>query len=961
MINHKRLATIFFFLCISLLTFGQTTDFESDSIRSRQLYSTGVRLGMAGFSSQAIDTFQLALEIRKKIYGKNHYELGRIYQALGINYKNIGQNALAIENYKRAENSFSLKENNQRRIAVLYYNIANIFRAQLNYSEAIQYFTQAIEILQNLEEDYSDDIADFNYGIAEVLILMQNYKESMKIITENYENANDELKIYYSELEALVFQAEEKKSKANASFSKMIELAEDYYDENDLYLAEFYMSYAEFLAEESEFIKGKKMLDLAYKIIRQNESSKGTELAAYYGFYGDLFVSKPIATENIAAFKKQKQENLFIALGWYDSGLNALYKSESIVEIDSISTNNTLSFINSLNLLKSIADVYFEISQLDNEEKGTAYKESLLNALNYYKVINQLVQQARKEISNDESKRDLAELENENIEQSIATAYLAYELTQETEYYEMAFLSSEQSKSSSVFDQISNELAQENSLIPDSLLELEQLLNTTISNLNELLYDERSYEDADTAIIKQYRAEIFEASRERENLNRFLEEEYSDYYDLKYNTSMLGIKDIQKKMNPEEVILDYVISNSGYEYEKSKGDSSSYLYTFCISKNKSSFTRQKLQTQSKEALRKVHGFMSDAGYMFTQNDDSKDFSVSSHHLYKLLIEPYKEDIANKNLVIIPGGELNYLAFDALLTKLPDTSQMIQFNKLDYLIRDYNIAYANSVNILFKSRNPRKKLKNKILAFAPEYNSERFELSNASYTLLPLPGVQKEVDEIVKTTRAKVYRGPEATETRFREISGDYDVLHLAMHAYINDSLPAFSRLAFAPQEQNAELTEDGWLNTADIYNLDLNARLAVLSACNTGTGRLQKGEGVLSLARGFLFAGCPSIIMSLWEVEDESGTKIMSEFYKNLKRGKSKDEALRLAKLTYLENSNSRLAHPHYWMSFKCIGDNSSIYTSYDIYFFALLIVLILAFTIDQSIRLKRNRKQKQA
>jgi len=132
-----------------------------------------------------------------------------------------------------------------------------------------------------------------------------------------------------------------------------------------------------------------------------------------------------------------------------------------------------------------------------------------------------------------------------------------------------------------------------------------------------------------------------------------------------------------------------------------------------------------------------------------------------------------------------------------------------------------------------------------------------------------------------------------------------------------------------------------------------------LSACNTGTGQLKKGEGIMSLARGFLYAGCPTIIMSLWEVEDESGTEIMTSFYRNLKKGKSKDESLRLAKLDYLESVNSRRAHPHYWLGFVIIGDNKPLFNSYDFYFFIVLILTILGIGIDQVMRIKKARKKR--
>jgi CHAT domain-containing protein len=228
--------------------------------------------------------------------------------------------------------------------------------------------------------------------------------------------------------------------------------------------------------------------------------------------------------------------------------------------------------------------------------------------------------------------------------------------------------------------------------------------------------------------------------------------------------------------------------------------------------------------------------------------------------------------------------------------------------------------------------------------------------NEKINLIPLPGVQREVDLIAKEVKTKVFKGNEASELNFRENSGDFEILHLAMHAFINDSLPAFSRFAFA-QNNNETPENDGWLNTADIYNLDLNARLTVLSACNTGSGSLKEGEGVMSLARGFLYAGCPSIVMTQWEVEDNAGTQIMSSFYNYLKKGHPTDEALRLAKLAYLEEANPRMAHPHYWLGYISIGNTTPLFRSYDIYFFGLLIFAILGIAIDQFIRLRKSRK----
>jgi CHAT domain-containing protein len=333
--------------------------------------------------------------------------------------------------------------------------------------------------------------------------------------------------------------------------------------------------------------------------------------------------------------------------------------------------------------------------------------------------------------------------------------------------------------------------------------------------------------------------------------------------------------------------------------------------------------------------------------------------MAANHLYQKLLFPFQDLIKDKKMTIVPDGKLSYITFEALLKDLPDTTSRIDFKNLSYLVRDHTVNYAYSARLLYNFPSHHRKAKAQVLAFAPEYKADTFFLENRKLTLVPLPGIQREVELISKEIKTELFRGNDASEAHFREHSSEYDILHLAMHAFINDSLPAFSRFAFA-QEPKGDMPEnDGWLNTADIYNLDLNARLTVLSACNTGSGSLQKGEGVMSLARGFLYAGCPTIIMTLWEVEDNAGTEIMSSFYKNLKRGIYTDEALRLAKLEYLESANPRMAHPHYWLGYVSIGQPAPLFRSYDFYFFGVLILALLAIGADQLLRRRKMRKER--
>ena len=168
-------------------------------------------------------------------------------------------------------------------------------------------------------------------------------------------------------------------------------------------------------------------------------------------------------------------------------------------------------------------------------------------------------------------------------------------------------------------------------------------------------------------------------------------------------------------------------------------------------------------------------------------------------------------------------------------------------------------------------------------------------------------------------QGKAWLAREATERNFKENANNYGILHLAMHGLLNDQDSMFSKLLFI---QNDTL-EDGFLNAAEIY--DLNAQLAVLSACNTASRKINRGEGIMSLSRAFMYAGCPSIVASLWKAPDAATSKIMVHFYENLNKGLTKSEAIRQAKLAYLEDNPGISSHPFFWSTFVAIGDMQPI------------------------------------
>ncbi len=187
-------------------------------------------------------------------------------------------------------------------------------------------------------------------------------------------------------------------------------------------------------------------------------------------------------------------------------------------------------------------------------------------------------------------------------------------------------------------------------------------------------------------------------------------------------------------------------------------------------------------------------------------------------------------------------------------------------------------------------------------------------------LTKLPWTESEIRQIGHHFDSKLFLFDRATEFNFKKFAPNSRIVHIASHATINDQNPMYSKFIFSPR--NADSLNDNLLYAFELYNMRLNNELAVLSACNTGTGKLIRGEGIMSLAHGFRYAGCENILMSLWQVDDKSTNVIMNHFYQNLKSGEGKAEALRNAKLSFLKQATPIHAHPHFWSGFIMIGDN---------------------------------------
>jgi len=345
-----------------------------------------------------------------------------------------------------------------------------------------------------------------------------------------------------------------------------------------------------------------------------------------------------------------------------------------------------------------------------------------------------------------------------------------------------------------------------------------------------------------------------------------------------------------------------------------------------------------------------------------------NFTTNANELYKVLLENSFNHFPNKyfkNIIIVPEGILGYIPFEVLL-KAPPELEGINYGKLDYLLHKHNISYAFSSTMLLNQ------IKKDVLGksiryggFAPVYGSKKLSsISNfrdsEGTTYIDLPASRKGVQQIAEMLEGIALINGDATERMFRDSAYYFDILHLAMHGIYDDSNPLNSHLVFS---QTDDENNDNLLTAAELYSMSLDASLIFIGACNSGFGNINRGEGIMSLSRSFAYAGCPSIIMSLWSVPDDETARISNDFFKNLKDGKSKGEALRLAKLKYLNASNvppDRL-HPLYWAGFVPIGEMNPIYTpnaySNTWTLFAAIAVLVLTIFVGRRIWISRTRR----
>lgn len=298
-----------------------------------------------------------------------------------------------------------------------------------------------------------------------------------------------------------------------------------------------------------------------------------------------------------------------------------------------------------------------------------------------------------------------------------------------------------------------------------------------------------------------------------------------------------------------------------------------------------------------------------------------DFCFSAALLYDQLLKDLISDLKpGTRLIISTQGRLLSLPFEALITHAPESGE-VDYH-LPYLITERQVGYAFSASVLQKQLERRRDGK-KLLALG--YAGNGMSRNNRG-GIANLPGTEKEIKsikDVMKNDVNKYFLEGAASEATFKQQAQGFDIVHLAVHGEADTTSALNSRLIFRSE---LDTVEDGKLYAHELYELDLSKLdLAVLSSCESGIGKQQAGEGVMSIARGFAYAGCPSLVISLWKIDDKISAQVMGKFYEHLSQGEPIDQSLAKAKLDYLKNTMEFNSHPYYWAAFLPVGNPESL------------------------------------
>jgi len=814
-----------------------------------------------------------------------------------------------VGNYSRAlENNLRYLDIAKRRHSATYFRLGEIYRSIANiysnlglYSLSHEYLVKSSEIY--LAQDSKDHlaVARLLYDKAVKFINSGDIDKAMSVLDQVIEFDSDDSRIFNFKFMALMLKTE---ALIDSGFLEQAKETIRYTEEflqplNEDYRVHFlFRVYTLQLSIFQKLGDSKKMEALFVELLRIYES--GIDIRDIQQIYFFNQLSDYLIKENKA-----------------DS---ALFYTNVVFEKYQLDT--TGHKIDDRKLIFHVQNSFLEgmayLGKAHDSDENVTLEQALKSfdqAIEFYMLSKKGYKPLEDDVYFDSSVIEI-------FEKAIETSLTLYERTKEMKLIHQAFQYAELSKAQQLKKSINRNYAIQHLGLPDSLLiKLNSLKEQSSYLKNEMVrLSTKNQTSRDSVLFLNFRDLLSENQEHLRNSLNYIEKNYRNYYDqLNNKEEDINIDHFQSSLKTNEGLIAY--------FDGLQND-----YVFVMTTDTLAVNR--LSGMSDSTITKYRSCLIPGNSGLQIDDLNELYLADSYKIFRdILSAPLAVFSGYQNidkLFIVPDKGFNHLPFELLLTDSIAFSQFEGYGNLPYLIRDYDISYGYSSALLFEKKKSNRDYKGKLLALAPSYEQlvsdsvKMEELGQFRANLTLLKHNQSEIEGINEYFDGSILKSQEASEKAFATMIEDHDIVHLAMHGLIDHEDSQYSRLVFSHQSEDS--IYDNYLHNFELYNMNIDLQMAVLSACNTGAGTSIGGEGVMSMARAFTYAGAKSVVMSRWLADDEATSEIMKQFYKFLAEGKTKDKAIRLAKLNYLRTAHPLKQHPYYWNNFMITGDISPIH-----------------------------------
>lgn len=779
-------------------------------------------------------------------------------------YLKSGRNDLSIQHLQHAEavlpaDTTLLAAQCFNDLGVVYWNSQNTELARLYHEKALQIRKERLSSQDVLLAD-----SYLNLGLIEqetnFLTAILHYNEALSIYEAVAGKNSAEVALCYTNL-AFANSSQQNFLEALSFLNKTREIW-DFLFAGDHPNKAFVLSQEGRIYEaQGNYPKALQMQQEALKMYLRLFGKKHPEVANTYQLIGSVQMKQQRYRDAAESFQEAVYANL------YTQNYQSLYDLPQVTE-----------YYHADILLAALQNKAQALEALHYEK--TLSPRDLKGALLTYQICDDLIRQIRQIRLSEQDKIRIGRTAVQVYDNGIRIAlYLAKKTFRSGYYQSIAFQFCESSKSAVLLEAIGDTKAQSFAGIPDELLAEEDSLK------NQMAWIERQLASAEQGQQQIWKNAWLSTRQHYQEFIRTLEISYPNYFQLKYQTSSLTPAALQQQLDPATAVISYFIGEQD-------------IYVFTLTGKSFSADSRPLDDHFHQYTR---GFRNAIRYRV-----SEPLDLTASSLYEQLIPPLSDQI--RQLIIIPDGILGTLPFEALIRhKGRDTT---------YLAEQYAVSYTYAASLLQEQLQTPGGTASGILLEAP------VTFSDAHFLLATLPQSEQEVKEIrylflSGRDTPKMLLQNEATESVIKSNAlSNYRYLHFATHGLVNEMHPELSRIFLSADSDN-----DGNLYSGEIYGLQIHADLVTLSACETGLGKVEKGEGIIGLSRSLMYAGAHNLLVSLWPVADASTAELMIAFYQQHLRHEqdsrfSRD--LRTAKLKLIHSE--AYSDPYFWAPFILIG-----------------------------------------